>query len=157
MSHRLAVPFAALLAALFLSPAEANAGEAQLRAIGSHGASYIYTTYGYIGVLADAYVKDVYDAEKVEQLMSEVIGIIDANKQNLEAVKAEGLSGDDAESVEEMIQIYALLQSQSEALIKFSKSRDPEAAKTFESTRKAVWPKIAKLLGIGASPAAASN
>lgn len=142
---------AALLVTMLLAvptPSARAADDAHLRAIGSLGASHIYTTYGYIGVLADAYVKDVYTAEKVQELMGEVVGIINANLKNLETVKQAGLSDADKQSVDEMIGIYKLLQNQAQTLSEFTKSKDREKAQAFEKTRQEVWPKIAKLLGI---------
>lgn len=141
---------ALLLTVWLVAPAQAvrAADDAHLRSIGSLGASHIYTTYGYIGVLADAYVRDVYTAEKVQELMGEVTGIINANLKNLEAVKKAGLSEADAVSVDEMIGIYKLLQVQATTLSEFSKTKDRDKAQAFEKTRQEVWPKIAKLLGI---------
>ena len=128
------------------APAQGN--DAQLRSIGSLSASHIYTTYGYIGVLADAYVKDVYPGEKVKVMMSEVINIIDANMKNLQEVKSKGLSENDQKSIDNILEIYTLLKKQATALSKFSENRDRKFAQEFEAARTTVWPKVAKLLGI---------
>jgi hypothetical protein len=47
-----------------------------------------------------------------------------------------------------MIDINRLLKKEADALVAFSKEPTEKNAASFESVRREVWPKIARLLGI---------
>ncbi len=122
--------------------------DARLKTIGSLGASHIYTSFGYIGTVADAIAKDVYPPERAEDLMREMIGMIDVNIANLREVRKTGLTESDVAAVDAMIEIYALLKQEAQALSRYAKSRDMEDARAFEKARQTAWPQIARLLGL---------
>lgn len=116
--------------------------------IGALGGSHVYTTYGYIGVIADGVPKDTYSEEKVRELMAEVIAMNDNLVAQLAKVRATSLMPEDIEALDQMIEIYSLLREQAEALNAFTQSRTQEHANEFERLRTTVWPKISLLLGL---------
>ena len=59
----------------------------KLLLIGSLASSHVYTTFGYIGVVADNVQKDLYKPEQVEALMQEVTLISDPLVTQLEALR----------------------------------------------------------------------
>lgn len=122
----------------------------RLYLIGALGGAHVYTTYAYIGVLADGLSKDLYTAEQTKTLLAEVISVSDSLIKNLTRVRDGGLSEADAASIENMIDIYRLLQDEAKAASAFSESRSVEDAQKFEETRTTVWPKISDLLGLEA-------
>jgi hypothetical protein len=122
--------------------------DVRLKTIGSLGASHIYTSFGYIGTVADAVAKEVYPPERAEDLMREMIGMIDVNIANLREVRKTGLTESDVAAVDAMIEIYGLLKQEAQALSRYAKSRDREDAQAFEKARQTAWPRIARLLGL---------
>lgn len=120
----------------------------RLYTIGALGGAHVYTTYAYIGVLADSLSKELYDAEQTKTLLGEVVSVSDSLVKNLTRVRDGGLSDSDTQAINNMIEIYGLLQTEAEAAIAFTDSRNPTDAEKFETARKTVWPKIADLLGL---------
>lgn len=131
------------------SPEEPLNPEAdRLYLIGALGGAHVYTTYAYIGVLADGLSKELYDAEQTKTLLGEVVSVSDSLIKNLGRVRDGGVSEADNQAINNMIDIYKLLQSEAKAAIAFTDSRTAEDAEKFEEARTAVWPKIADLLGL---------
>ncbi|REJ90793.1 MAG: hypothetical protein DWQ29_06285, partial [Planctomycetota bacterium] len=109
---------------------------------------HVYTTYAYIGVLADGLSKELYPDEQVIELLGEVSAVSESLIKNLEQVKRGELSPSDEAAVDDMIAIYQLLAQEAEAAAKFTKSRAVEDAERFDEIRTTVWPKISTLLGL---------
>lgn len=120
----------------------------RLYLIGALGGAHVYTTYAYIGVLADGLSKELYKADQTKELLSEIVSVSDSLIKNLGRVSAGGVSAADSTAINNMIDIYKLLQGEAKAAIAFTDSRTPEDAEKFDAARKAVWPKIADLLGL---------
>jgi hypothetical protein len=120
----------------------------RLYLIGAMGATQVYLSYAYIGAIGDGYVNKSYDAPKVQELMGEVSGMSQHLVQQLEKVNAGDLTNEDRAAITQMIDINRLLKKEADALVTFSKSPTAPNAEAFESVRREVWPKIAKLLGI---------
>jgi hypothetical protein len=141
---------AALLA--LLDDPQAN-GDPKLLAVGTLGASHVYTTYGYIGVMADAYagisidgeIHRIYTAERIAELTPVIVERCEECKARLEALRGE-LNEDDMAVADQMIEIYDLLAMQARALERFTKSNSPRDADEFEQLRMTVWTEIASLL-----------
>jgi hypothetical protein len=129
----------------------------RLYLIGAVGGSHVYTTYAYIGVLADSLSKELYTKEQVQELLNETIAMSESLLKQLRKVRAGGLSDTDAEAIDNMIEIYKLLQDEARAAGAFAASRTTEDAEKFDSARTTVWPRISALLGLekpdGATPA----
>lgn len=131
------------------------AGDPKLMAIGTLGASHLYTIYGYIGVMADGYVgvtvdgenHRVYTTERISELTPEITDMCDRCRVRLEALRGE-LNDEDLAVANHMIEIYDLLSRQARALERFAKSGTQEDAEEFEEIRTTVWPEIATLLHI---------
>jgi hypothetical protein len=116
--------------------------------IGMLGGTHVYTTYLYIGVVADGLSKDLYTDEQTKELLNEVVASSDTLMRNLTRVRDGGLSEEDAAAINEMIEIHGLLQEQANAAIIYTDSRSEEDAQRFDQIRTTVWPKIASLLGL---------
>ena len=139
----LSVPLVLLLP----HPAHGDANRAQLEAIGSLAAAHVFTSYGYIGVTADAFVEDTFTAEQVGELMTEVVNMLDINIRALRKIQ-ESVGEEDGTFITNLVEIYELVKQQARALVAYAKSREPEDAQAFEKARTAVWPKLQWLLGI---------
>jgi hypothetical protein len=129
----------------------------RLYLIGALGGAHVYTTYAYIGVLADGLSKDLYSAEQTKTLLAEVVSVSDSLIKNLTRVRDGGLSDSDAAAINNMIDIYKLLQDEARAASAFSESRTVEDAEKFEGARTTVWPKISELLGLDAEAGSAGE
>ena len=128
-----------------------HAGESQpkpqLKAIGSLAAAHVYTSYGYVGAIADAFVADSFTGPQVTELMTELTDLIDINVKALRDVQ-KTVTDDDAHFISDLIVVYTLLQVESCALKAYAASNEPDDAQAFEASRTAVWPKLKALLGI---------
>ncbi len=141
--------FAALLIAVALAfPSRARADDACLEAVGGASAGYVYSTYMFIGVTADAFTKKAYDADKVKQLMTVGMKMLAESEKQLEKMKRSGLDSADRAVVEEFLAVLGLLRAQAGALITYSKSGLVKDAECYEKARKKAWSRITKLLGI---------
>jgi hypothetical protein len=120
----------------------------RLYLIGAVGGSHVYTTYAYIGVLADSLSKELYKTEQVQELLNETVAMSDSLLKQLRKVRAGGLSDVDAQAIDNMIDIYELLKDEARAAAAFARSRSSEDADKFDKVRTTVWPKIAALLGL---------
>ena len=128
------------------SDAEAAEGvNLALQAVGGLGIGHIQSTLGLIGVTADAFAKEAYDAKKVEGLMISTINGIDDVKKLLRKLQDSKLSADDEEFINRMLGAYIALQREAKALSTFAKSRKSADAETFARARKLAIEKIDKL------------
>jgi len=119
-----------------------------LQIIGVLSASHMYTTYGYIGVTADALTKKVYGADQVKELMTEVSAMCDNITDQMGKVNPKELSEDDRRALGEMTAIYGQLKQEAEALKAYAGQRSDKNAAAYDEARKQVWPRIEKLLGL---------
>ncbi|MFN0018691.1 MAG: hypothetical protein ACKVP0_10560 [Pirellulaceae bacterium] len=120
----------------------------RLVCIGALAGAHIYTTYGYVGTVADAYAHDIYKAEKVQDLMKEVIGLADVSMKQLKAVRNGNLVEADKKVIDDVSEVYGLLQKEAKALSDYCKSKNKDDLAKFEEARTAAWPKIKTVLGI---------
>jgi hypothetical protein len=156
-SLRFALSFA-LLHSLFIVPVvcrgEGEKKEAKgktddrLVCIGALAGAHIYTTYGYVGTVADGYAHDVYKAEKVQDLMKEVIGLADVSIKQLKVVRNGNIVDADIKVIDDVSEVYGLLQKEAKALSDYSKSKNKDDLAKFEEARTAAWPKIKTVLGM---------
>jgi hypothetical protein len=124
----------------------------RLYLIGAMGGSHVYTTYAYIGVLADSLSRDLYTAEQVQDLLKETISMSQSVVKQMQKVRSGELSDLDRDTIDKMIRIHELLQQQAEAASRFAATRSAPDAEEFDRMRTKVWPRIAELLGIEESP-----
>ena len=123
------------------------ADDVQLQAIASLAAAHVYTSYGYVGVTADAFVSNSFTAKQVRDLMGEVKDMIELNIEVLEKVRDKTL-GDDREFIEELIKVYEMVKEEAAALVAYVKTGASDDAAAFEKARKSVWPYLKNILGI---------
>jgi len=130
-------------------PQSAEGTNPALQAVGGLGIGHIQTTLGLIGVTADAFAKDVYDAKQVEGLMTSTINTIDDVKKLLHKLQDSKLSSDDEEFINRMLGAYIALQREAKALSTFAKSKKSTDAEVFARARKLAIEKIDKLTDAG--------
>ncbi len=127
--------------------------DTRLVTIGSYAAAQVYTTYGYIGTVADSYASKHYDAKRTKELMGEVVLLQDNLATQLKKMKAASpLTDEDAKALDDIVGIHGLLKAEAQALMRFVNEGSSENADEFEKARKAAWPRIAKLLEIKETP-----
>lgn len=122
--------------------------DTKLQLIGSLASSHVYTTHGYIGVVADNAQKELYPPARVDELMQEVTVLADSLTAQLKALKKSDLTPEDAKAVQEIIDIYALLKQESDALRAYAKDKTEAHGNEFHRVRAAAWTRVAKLLEI---------
>jgi len=140
------------LAILYLAllPAAANAqqDDPRLVAIGGLAGSHLYTTYGYIGTVADLFAYEKYDTKRVQELMKEVVSMADVSVKQLHKVRETNVSDSDKKVLDDMAAIYGLLQQEANALSDYSLSKSKEHLDAFSKVRTEAWPRIKAVLGI---------
>ena len=120
----------------------------RLVCIGALAGAHIYTTYGYVGTVADAYANDVYKADKVQDLMKEVVGLADVSIKQLKPVRDGKIVETDKKVIDDVVEVYGLLKEEAQALSDYTKSKDQDDLKKYEKARTTAWPKIKLVLGI---------
>lgn len=120
----------------------------RLICIGALAGAHIYTTYGYVGTVADAFAHDVYNADKVQNLMKEVIGLSDVSVKQLKTVRNGNIIDSDKKVIDDVIEVYGLLSEEARALSDYTRSKDKGDLQKYENARTTVWPKIKSVLGI---------
>ncbi len=128
--------------------AEEPKNDDRLVCIGALSGAHVYTTYGYVGTVADAYAHDVYKADKVQELMKEVVGLSDVSIKQLKAVRNGNLVESDKKVIDDVVEVYTLLKEEAQALSDYTKSKDKDDLQKFEKARTSAWPKIKTVLGI---------
>lgn len=131
------------------APRKPSAGrEPWLQSIGVLSGQNIYTTYAYIGSVADGYGNKTYDAAHVRQLMSDIVGMTKVSRDTLEKVRASNIVEQDKAAIAEVIEILDLLSQEADALAKYVESRSEADLQTYEQARTDVWPKVKGMLDL---------
>lgn len=138
-----------ILLFLPLHSAFASEDDLCLETIGGFGGIHIYTTYAFIGVTADSFSKNVYDATRVKGMMDDTSNMLNKMTELLTQLeKSDMVTEADKAYIGEMIEIIALLKEEAESLSAFAASKNPEDVERFALARKKAWPKIKQLFGI---------
>jgi len=124
----------------------------RLMLIGGLSGAHLYTTYAYVSVLTGALDKDLYTSDQTKLMLGEVVSVSENLIKNFTRVRDGGLSAEDTQYMNNMIEIHKLLQDQARAAIVYTDTRSPADAATLENAGKTVWPKIAALLGLKVEP-----
>ena len=122
--------------------------DTKLQLIGSLASSQVYTMFGYIGVVADSSQNNLYPPQRVDELMKEITIISDSLTEQLQALQKSQLTEEDAQAIGEIIEIYALLKQESDALRKYAKEKTEANGTEFGRVRGEAWIRVAKLLDI---------
>lgn len=126
--------------------------DTKLQLIGSLASSHVYTTFGYIGVVADNVQKDLYTPDDVDRLMKEITVISDPLIVQLVALQKSEITPEDAKAVQEIIEIYSLLKSESDSLRTYAMEKTEANGNEFNRRRAEAWTRVAKLLDIPSKP-----
>lgn len=126
---------------------DAKKESATLGAVGGLSVISANSTFLLIGVTADAFAKDVYTPEQVRGIMKPIIKQLDAVSTLLRKVQEEGLSEQDDDYIDQIVELYRLLQNEARALDKFVIKKGEADAKSFEKARKAALKALGKLTG----------
>jgi hypothetical protein len=130
------------------SAQEREKNDPRLVAIGGLSVTATYVSFVCVGVVADAFSKDVYDAKQVNDMMTEIAGLMKTNSRQLGALPKGEISKADVDSVDEIVAIMGLIGEYAQSLIDYSKDKVPAKAKTFDQKRESTWTRLKKLMGI---------
>lgn len=120
----------------------------RLVAIGSLAGAHLYTTYGYIGMVIDAHRQGTYTDQRVQELMTEVINLGQANSRQLKKVRNGNLVDSDKKVIDDFLSAYELLAEEANAAIEYSRTDSSEDLAHYHQSRTAAWRKIKTILGI---------
>jgi len=120
-----------------------------LQAVGGFSSALLYNTYGVIGSIADAYVKNAYNATMVNNLMTAQKTLADNLVTMLNnLVKDSVLKQTDRDYAMGVITILNGLKDQASLLQEFSTVNGEKKQEAYEEKRKENWSAICKLMGI---------
>jgi hypothetical protein len=126
---------------------DAKKGSATLGAVGGLSVITANSTFLLIGVTADAFAKDAYTPDQVRGIMKPIIKQLDAVSNLLRKVQEEGLSEQDDDYIDQIVELYRLLQDEARGLDKFVIKRGDSELKGFDKARKAALKALNKLSG----------
>jgi hypothetical protein len=120
-------------------------------AFGGVSSVTVYNTYLTIGAIADAHVNDVYDAERVKELMDEQVTmlqtVIDLLSKCL-VVKSNGLPAEDVVYVKDLIACLESLKSEADGLSYYAITGNEASQLKYNTNRDQAWIQIKALMGI---------
>jgi hypothetical protein len=119
-----------------------------LHTVGALAAAHLYQSYLNIGFLADGKAEGTYEEKDAVQILSSVVGLMDALNQQLDAVAKFDLDQEDRKSLEECREISALLRQQADELQAFWRTGDKKHGEKYDSLRQQSWQRVSKLLGL---------
>jgi hypothetical protein len=128
--------------------AASDVEEKLLLAVGALSGQNVYITYAYIGTVADGFANQVYTADQVRELMSEVKGLCSVAGEYMRTLADSKISTDDRATIEQMVGIFQLLRQEADALSSFAQSESQADLDAYEAARKDAWPRIQTALGI---------
>lgn len=145
-----------LLVVLLLTVCSFSVSRAQCdvevrEAFGGVSSITVYNTYITIGAIADAYVNEVYNANRVKELMSEQTSMLQSVIDMLskcQVAKSNGLSADDVVYIKELITCLNSLKAEAQGLSDFAISGSEESQKRYNQNRDKAWGEISTLLGL---------
>lgn len=120
-------------------------------AFGGISAISLYNTYITVGIIADNYSNETYDANKVVTFMDEQIGMIKSVNEMLSKCTKPtktGLTADDCEYIKKMIKCLEYLQNEAQGLKDYVNSNSDTDLTHFDTNRKKAWEMISELLGL---------
>ncbi len=121
-----------------------------MEAFGGTSSISLYNTYITIGAIADGYIAETYDAERVQGLMEEQISMYDVILEQLNAVKKEsksGLSEGDKEYLDEIIECWSTLRNEAKGLKEYAEGLE-EGNDLYNTSRDAAWAMIEEIMGL---------
>ena len=121
-----------------------------LSAIGSFSAGFLYNTYGLIGSISDAFMKDAYNAETVSSLLNAQVTLADNFTKMLDDLMKEKaiVKKSDTEYINSTTAIIKGLKKQALLLADIAQTNSSKKRNLYEEQRKMNWAAISKLMGI---------
>ncbi|UQZ89438.1 hypothetical protein C4J81_09595 [Deltaproteobacteria bacterium Smac51] len=120
-----------------------------LNTIGAFSAGFVIQSYGYIGVLADAMSKGVYEPELVRSMLSETISYLrNVNTQLQKYQSGSLIASGDRKFIASMMEIISQLIAEAEALSSFAQTKSKEDLARYEDARRDAWKNIKKTFGM---------
>ena len=144
--------FTLLLLSLVGITTHAQCDTKVMESFGGTASVALYNTYLSIGAIADGYVNEYYDADRVADLMTEQVTMMTSlTTQMKDALAAEknGLSQDDRDYMNEMITCIDYLKNEAQGLLDYANDGTETSQQKYNTNRNLAWSMIEELLGIG--------
>ena len=119
-----------------------------LNTIGVFSAASVIQSYGYIGFLADALSRKVYEPEMVSSMLIESTAYLRNVKTQLEKYPAISLKAGDQKFLASIAEIVNHLINEAEALSSFARTKSKEDLGKYETARDAAAKSIEKTFKI---------
>lgn len=119
-----------------------------LNTIGVFSAASVIQSYGYIGFLADALSRKVYEPEMVSSMLIEATAYLRNVKTQLEKYPAISLKAGDQKFLASIAEIVNHLIKEAEALSSFAQTKSKEDLGKYEAARDAAAKSIEKTFKI---------
>ena len=121
-----------------------------LATIGGVSATMLYNTYVLIDGAKDAFLKKIYDTEKVTQLMNSQKGMFDFLIKTFEDNLKEKVFSkeDDKNFIESIAESIKGLKNQSVLLLKITEDNSASNTEAYTKQKEKNWTAISSLLGI---------
>lgn len=116
----------------------------------SFSSALMYNTYGVIGSIADAYVKNAYNAEMVDQLMNAQKNLADNLMKVLDGLVKDNMLNTqmDKDYVVSVVSILDGLKKQAGFLQEYAQTKKQQKKEAYDEQRKNNWSALSKLMGI---------
>ena len=120
-------------------------------AFGGVSSIMVYNTYITIGAIADGHVNEVYNADRVKELMNEQTAMLQSVMGMLEKCKvpkSNGLNEDDVEYIKDLIGCLESLKAEAQGLSDYATSGSEDAQNRYNTNRDKAWERIKALMSI---------
>ncbi len=110
----------------------------------------LYNTYGVIGSIADAFVKNAYNAEMMDQLMNAQKNLADNLVKVLDGLVKDNIlvTQMDKDYAVSAISILEGLKKQAGFLQEYAQTKKQQKQEAYDDQRKKNWSVLSKLMGI---------
>lgn len=141
----------ALLVAGSFSNAFGQCSSEVREAFGGTSSLALYNTYITIGAVADGFVSDSYDSERVQSLMDEqtaMMGVLIDLLDKAAKDASESLTAEDKIYLDEMIKCLGYLKEEAQGLHDIAVDGSDDANYRYTTNRDLAWEYIEELLGL---------
>jgi hypothetical protein len=120
-----------------------------LETLGALASAHCYQTYLNIGFIADAKAKGTYSERDAYKVLDSVLAVLNSVDRKLARLDKVELDREDRASLDQMLQLSALLRRQAKELQTFWDTGRDEDAAQYEKVRKDSWAALSSLMGLG--------
>lgn len=123
--------------------------EKVMESFGGTSSIALYNTYITIGAIADSYIAETYDAERVQGLMEEQMSMYEVILEQLNAVSNEpknGLSESDKDYLKDIIECWSTLKNEAQGLKEYAAGSEA-GQDLYNVSRDSAWAMIEELMG----------